>query len=44
MFIRQTGSHAIFKKNKAKMVVVPIHNRDILTGTLNSIMKDADLL
>ncbi len=44
IFIRQSGSHAIYKKNNAKMVVVPIHNRDIPNGTLNSIMKDAELI
>jgi predicted RNA binding protein YcfA (HicA-like mRNA interferase family) len=43
MFIRQSGSHAIYKNLTGKMVVVPIHNKDIPTGTLNGILKDADL-
>jgi len=43
IFVRQTGSHAIYKKIDRKIVVVPIHNRDIPTGTLNGIVKDAGL-
>jgi len=43
IFIRQSGSHAIYKKADSKIVVVPIHSRDIPTGTLNGILKDAGL-
>jgi predicted RNA binding protein YcfA (HicA-like mRNA interferase family) len=43
IFVRQSGSHAIYKDIDHKMVVVPIHNRDIPTGTLNGILKDAGL-
>ncbi|TAL68043.1 MAG: addiction module toxin, HicA family [Bacteroidetes bacterium] len=43
IFIRQSGSHAIYKKSDGTMVVVPIHNRDIPSGTLHGIMKDAGL-
>ncbi len=43
LFIRQSGSHAIYKNGDGIMVVVPIHNRDIPTGTLHAIMKDASL-
>jgi mRNA interferase HicA len=43
IFVRQSGSHAIYKKAGGRMVVVPVHNRDIPTGTLNGILKDADL-
>jgi len=43
LFVRQSGSHAIYKKSEEIMVVVPIHNRDIPTGTLNGILKDAGL-
>lgn len=43
IFVRQTGSHAIFKKSDGTMVVVPIHNRDIPKGTLHGILKDAGL-
>lgn len=43
IFIRQSGSHAIYKKTGNKIIVVPIHSKDIPTGTLNSILKDAGL-
>jgi predicted RNA binding protein YcfA (HicA-like mRNA interferase family) len=41
--VRQSGSPAIYKKEKNKLIVVPIHNRDIPSGTLNGILKDAGL-
>lgn len=42
VFIRQSGSHAIFKNDQeSKKVVVPIHSRDIPKGTLHAILKDA---
>lgn len=44
VFIRQSGSHAIFKNDqKNKKVVVPIHSKDIPKGTLHAILKDADI-
>jgi predicted RNA binding protein YcfA (HicA-like mRNA interferase family) len=43
VFVRQSGSHAIYKKPGYKIIVVPIHSKDIPTGTLNSILKDAGL-
>ncbi|MEI6090433.1 MAG: type II toxin-antitoxin system HicA family toxin [bacterium] len=43
IFTRQSGSHAIYKNIERRMVVVPIHNRDIPIGTLNGILKDAGL-
>lgn len=43
LFVRQSGSHAIFKKLGNKIIVVPIHSKDIPTGTLNGILKDAGL-
>lgn len=43
LFVRQSGSHAIYKKHGSKIIVVPLHSRDIPTGTLNSILKDAEL-
>jgi predicted RNA binding protein YcfA (HicA-like mRNA interferase family) len=43
VFVRQSGSHAIFKKPGNKIIVVPIHSKDIPTGTLNGILKDAGL-
>jgi predicted RNA binding protein YcfA (HicA-like mRNA interferase family) len=44
-FVRQAGSHKIFKHpSKQGMVVVPEHgNEDIKKGTLNSILKQAGL-
>ncbi len=43
-FIRQNGSHAIFKNTKRKRkVIVPIHNKDIPTGTAHAILKDAGI-
>jgi len=43
-FIRQNGSHAIFRNFDTKRkVVVPIHNKDIPTGTANAILKDANI-
>jgi predicted RNA binding protein YcfA (HicA-like mRNA interferase family) len=44
VFTRQSGSHAIFKHPVLKKrVVLPIHSRDIPTGTLHAILKDAGL-
>jgi predicted RNA binding protein YcfA (HicA-like mRNA interferase family) len=43
VFVRQSGSHAIYRKPGSKLVVVPIHGKDIPTGTLNGILKDAGL-
>ena len=43
VFVRQSGSHAIYKKPGAKIIVVPIHSKDIPKGTLNAILKDAGL-
>lgn len=43
IFVRQSGSHAIFGKSGFKLIVVPIHSRDVPIGTLNSILKDAGL-
>jgi predicted RNA binding protein YcfA (HicA-like mRNA interferase family) len=43
LFACQSGSHAIYKKSGMKIIVVPIHNRDLPSGTLNGILKDAGL-
>lgn len=44
VFIRQSGSHAIFKNDQEnKKVVVPIHSKDIPKGTLHAILKDAGI-
>ena len=43
VFARQSGSHAIYRKTGFKIIVVPIHSKDIPTGTLNALLKDAGL-
>lgn len=42
---RITGSHHIYAKEGISTILsIPVHgNRDLPTGTLRSIMKDADL-
>jgi len=43
-FVRQNGSHAIFKNFDKKLkVIVPIHAKDIPKGTLYAILKDAKI-
>jgi len=32
VFVRQSGSHAIFRKQGFKLIVVPIHSRDVPTA------------
>ncbi len=44
IFVRQSGSHAIYKKEiGVNMVIVPMHSRDIPKGTLCAILKDAGI-
>ncbi len=44
VFVRQSGSHAIFKNDLRNIkVVVPIHSKDIPKGTLHAILKDAGI-
>ena len=41
---RQTGSHAILVNEELRRAVpVPIHNRDLKTGTLHGIIKRAGI-
>jgi len=41
---RQTGSHLIFYcPNQRKIIVVPIHPRDLKKGLIHSIRKELDL-
>ncbi len=35
VFIRQKGSHKIFKKSGHPLIIVPIHNREIKKGLYN---------
>ncbi len=38
------GSHRHFKHDdRANKITVPFHNKDLKTGTLNGILKDAGL-
>jgi predicted RNA binding protein YcfA (HicA-like mRNA interferase family) len=43
VFVLHSGSQAIYRKTDFKIIVVPIHSKDIPTGTLNSILNDAVL-
>jgi predicted RNA binding protein YcfA (HicA-like mRNA interferase family) len=43
VFVRQSGSHAIYRKPGVGNIVVPIHSRDIPKGTLSAILKDAGI-
>ncbi len=40
IFARQSGSHAVYKKIGKRIIIVPMHNRDIPEGTLHGILKD----
>ena len=41
---RQTGSHRIFYyPEKRRIIVIPIHSRDIKRGLFHSIIKELDL-
>jgi len=39
----QTGSHAILKSAAGRRVTVPMHNRDLKTGTLRSIVRESGM-
>jgi predicted RNA binding protein YcfA (HicA-like mRNA interferase family) len=42
--VRTSGSHAIYKhEQKTGIVVVPIHTRDLATGTASAILKQAGI-
>lgn len=44
VFIRQSGSHKIYKNLEGKRITVPFHGDKILhPKTLKSILKDADI-
>ena len=40
--VKQTGSHAKFS-NGIRIVIVPIHNKDLKTGTLKSILEQSNI-
>ena len=44
VMVRQNGSHAIFRHfAKNRKVIMPMHNKDIPTGTAHAIIKDAGI-
>jgi len=43
VFVRQSGSHAIYRKSGRKIIVVPMHSKDIPLGTLKAIIKDSGI-
>jgi predicted RNA binding protein YcfA (HicA-like mRNA interferase family) len=40
---RQRGSHAILRHPDGRMTVVPLHAKDMPTGTLGGILHDIDV-
>lgn len=40
--VRITGSHHVLK-NGSKILVVPVHGKDVKSGLLNAILKQANL-
>jgi predicted RNA binding protein YcfA (HicA-like mRNA interferase family) len=40
---RQSGSHAILKDEHGRRVTVPMHGRDLKTGTLRAIVREAGM-
>ncbi len=40
---RQKGSHMILLDDKNRMVVIPLHDKDLKEGTLHSILNQAGL-
>lgn len=43
-FQRSKGSHYLFRHPDGRRAVVPFHNKDLKTGTLKAILKQAKLL
>lgn len=41
-FVRQKGSHRLYKKGELR-VTVPYHNKDLKPGTLHNILKQAGI-
>ena len=43
-FIRQSGSHAVYRHSNGRWTTVPIHfGKDVAKGTLRNIIKDTGL-
>jgi predicted RNA binding protein YcfA (HicA-like mRNA interferase family) len=43
VFIRQKGSHAIFRHPDGRQTIIPMHPKELYPGTLHGILKDAKL-
>ena len=41
--VRQTGSHRILRHEDGRLVVVPMHPKELPMGTFRSILKQAGL-
>lgn len=41
--VRQRGSHAYLRREHGGLVVVPMHSKDLPTGTLRRILRDAHM-
>ncbi|HOI77865.1 MAG TPA: type II toxin-antitoxin system HicA family toxin [Methanofastidiosum sp.] len=41
--LRQKGSHLILENTKGKIVIVPIHDKEIGKGLLRRILKEAEI-
>lgn len=41
-FIRQKGSHRLYRKGNLR-VTIPYHNKDLKSGTLRSILRQAGI-
>lgn len=42
--VRQNGSHIFFTHADGRCTTVPVHSRDIPSGTLRGILNDIDIL
>jgi len=42
-FQRSKGSHYLFRHPDGRRAVVPFHNKDLKTGTLKAILKQAKI-
>lgn len=42
LLIKQTGSHAKYS-NGSRIVIVPMHNKDLKTGTLKAILEQSNM-
>ncbi len=41
-FVRQKGSHRLYRKDDLR-VTVPFHNKELKSGTLHNILKEAGI-